>query len=662
MLPRSAVSGLVRIPWAGPRVLFRLHRRGFGFDRVTWDELAALVLEERPRHLSVDVFDTCLIRDLAGDESIELAISHRLSTAPDRPQDGDQASIIADELERELCRPVVGAVAALRTIRTVVPDITFVSDTGRSSELLIHLLRWRDLFEDGDRLFASCEVGATKSRGDLFSRVWTEKERSDGVWHVGNSSWADGVMAAGRGLRPFQIVEADLNRYEATMAETAGSEGPVIAGAARLARLDIEADVGVGKLTPRQADAQILGAGIGQALVAFDLWLADQVERENITSLGFLARDGELPMRIAHLLPADYWPGVSVAYLHCSRMVWSLASASAVGLDEWLAAGTKDENAFLETHRHDVPLMSLLARIGLTVEDLEHFGPGGFRALRSVPTDRPLPAEAVEAWHELLFDQQVGELILERSENRRQLLVDYVQGEGLRAGRLGLVDVGWRGRLAWHISQVLRSAGAEEPIHFHFGGTKIIPEVDSTVDIRRFAFDGSESDFFTSSPVSCVETLTASGKPRVTDYRRTAGGEVVPLFDGGEFDNDGDRADLWAGALRTAANIPSRKKLDEWGVIPTHLGQQARHLLALWWNSPTKVEAEAIARIMFERDEAGTAFCQVATPYQWRELAHLTPSVRAWRQGSEAITPAPVRQMVKAGRYVKSWSEGWNQQ
>jgi hypothetical protein len=441
------------------------------------------------------------------------------------------------------------------------------------------------------------------------------------------------------------------------MAEGAHGEGPAIAGAARSARLDIEHDVRSGTLTGAEADAQVLGAGIGQAIVAFDLWLADQVRREEVTTLGFLARDGELPMRIAQMFPADHWLGVSMSYLHCSRMVWGLASASAVGLDEWLRAGTKDENGFLETHRHDVPLASLLARIGITRDDLADLGQASHRGLIRVPLGEPLPAGAVDAWHGLLFDDRVGERILLRSNKRRQVLIDYARAEGLLEGRVGMVDVGWRGRLAWHISNVLRSAGAEEPIHFHFGGAKVIPEVDRAIDIRRFAFSGNEGDFFTSSPVSCVETLTASGKARVVDYRRNDDGGVIPVFGRSGFEGDGDRADLWAGALRTAAHVPSRKKLDEWGVGHDHLGPQVRALLACWWNDPTRAEVEAIAGIAFEHDEAGTAFCQVAIPYAWRELATKSPSQRAWRQGSEVITPSPARQLVRMGRALKVWSE-----
>jgi hypothetical protein len=650
VLPKDLVTGMAKAPWIGPRVLFRLHGRGLGFDAVTWPEAVEMVVRERPAEISLDVYDTCIIRDLAGDQPIELAIGHR-RTVDEVPESRDYAT----EMERELCRPVPGAVAGLRAMRSVVATVTFVSDTDRSSDLLIDLLRSFQLFEDGDRLFASCEVGATKSRGELFNRIWSEPGKAKSVWHLGNSTWADGAMAAKGGLRPVQIVEADINRYEAKLAEVAYSEGPAIASAARLARLDVANDLDQGKLSARQAEAQLLGADIaGQALVAFDLWLAEECQQFDVEHLGFLARDGELPMRIAQVLAADHWGNVSMAYLHCSRMVWALASASAVGLDDWIRAGTADSNAFLETQRHDVPLTALLSRIGVSVADVSSIKRPTHRDFLALDVHRPLPEDAVDLWHAVLSDPQIAELTIERSEARRRILIDYIRREGLAEGKVGLVDVGWRGRLAWHITSVMRSAGGQEPVHFHFGGTKVIPEVDQAITIRRFAFDGRTDDDLFVSPVSCVETLTASGKPRVVDYRRTSGGEVELVFGLSGEDDDGDRTDLWEGALRMASYIPSRKALDSWGVARTNLGPQIRELLAMWWNNPTRREAHAIADLAFEHDEAGTTFRPLASPYSLGELAGLSESPRAWPRGSEAVSPAPIRVLVRIAKRVRS--------
>ena len=200
--------------------------------------------------------------------------------------------------------------------------ITFVSDTDRSSTFLEELLGTHGLFEDGDRLFASCEEGATKSDGELFERIWPAIDRRT-VWHLGNHPWSDGTMAAAAGLQPFQLVEADLDRYESIMARAASGEGPVVAGSARRTRLDILDAERSGALSPQRARARLVGAGVGgQAMTAFNLWLAHQARESQLGRLGYLARDGELPLRMAQTMPADHWRDVTLAYLHCSRMSW----------------------------------------------------------------------------------------------------------------------------------------------------------------------------------------------------------------------------------------------------------------------------------------------------------------------------------------------------
>ncbi len=658
VLPPTVLTKLASVPWVGPRVLLRLHRRGLGFDAVSWAEFADAVRRERPRELSIDVFDTCLIRDLAGHRAIEEAILRRRATAtgPASPSINH-----AEELERELCRPVPGAPEALAAIRSVVGQVTFVSDTDRSAAFLVDLLREHGLFVDGDRLVASCEEDATKSDGDLFPRVFPEAQPST-VWHLGNHPWADGTMAAAAGLRPFHLPEADLDRYETIMTRSAGGEGAAVAGAARRARLDILADERSGSLGERAARARLVGAGVGgQALSAFNLWLTHRSREFGLTSLGYLARDGELPLRMARAMPSDHWSDISLVYLHCSRMNWSLASASAVGVENWMRAGRADDSAFLVTQVHDVPVSGLLARIGLEPDDVAGLG-GAHRSLAERSAGRPLPDEAVDEWHALLDDDRVAEIVTDRSEERRVLAVDYLAGQGMLDGPVGLVDVGWRGRLAWHISSVVRSAGAPDPVHLHFGGDKIIPEVDREITILRFAFqgDGSDADLTgddtVAARVPCVETFTASGKPRVVEYRRGDDGSVDLVFSpsmNGRLPDDGDRTDLWAGSLAVAANLPTRRQLERWAAQSVDLGSAVRTLLGRWRNTPTDDEVTSIAHLRFEHDEAGSSYHPLATPYSWEEVARRAGSRRAWVRGSEIMTPLSIRLAVSGGRRVK---------
>ncbi len=628
--------------------MYRLQRLDVGYSVSEWPEVVRAVTRLRPDVVSVDVFDTCLVRDLASDQAVERAIRLAADRSASSSPDG-----MAGEIERQLCRPVPGVEAHLREIRRADAEVVFLSDTDRPSELLIDLLRHHGIFADGDRLVSSCEAGSTKSDGRLFRSTWPDAGNGRVVWHVGNHLWADVAMAAAAGVIPRPLLEADTNRYERAMAARSGGYGPALAAAARLARLGIVADQRAGKLDPHRASVQRLGADVaGQAMAAFVLWVAEQCRVERVDHVGFLARDGELPFKVAAAMPADHWEGRSLRYIHCSRLTWSLAAASAIGVDRWLTEGTLDDDAFLHAKRHHVPLGALLARVGLTqadlVDDPDH------KWLAVLDQDTVLPEIAAADWEALLADPAVRERIAVRSDERLKLIVDRLRSEGMPAGRYGLVDVGWRGRLASQVSAVLAQVVGEEPVHFHFGGDKVLPDVDARVPIRRFAFDGVTDPFPIEAPVSCIETLTASGKPRVVDYRRAPDGSVELVFDRPAVGEAGDRSELWAGAMRMAELIPSRASLDRWGLAPESLAEETRQVLDRWWNRPTRHDADAFRGLTFEHDEAGTALRPLIRPYRLYELRRTEQGTsRQWPQGSAVISGRLMAGLVRSVRSAR---------
>ena len=645
-------SVLVRLPWIGPRIIYRLQLTGHGVPPLDWSEVARQVVRHRPDVVSVDVFDTCVVRELAGDVAIEHAITHAVEHGSDIPNhsgsDHADPVAVAARFERELCRPVPGAADALDRIRETDASVVFVSDTDRSSELLSNILAEHGIFVPGDRLIASCEAGATKSDGDLFPKTWPPGG-DDVVWHLGNHLWADVTMATMAGITPVPLLDADLNRYEAAMATDATGYGPALAGAARLARLAIDADRVTGVLDDRSAAIQSLGADVaGQTMVAFVLWIAEQCRELDIDHVGFLARDGELPWALAQAIPEDHWGGRSLRYLYCSRLTWSLAAASALGVEQWLAEGVAEHDAFLHAKRHQIPFDALLARIGLTPRDLadgsRHAGLAGLD-----PTS-PLPEYAADNWEGLLHDQSIREQIAVRADERFNLIVDYLRAADMPDGRYGLVDVGWRGRLAWHVSAVLSEVVGTEPVHLHFGGDKVITEVDAKIQIKRFAFDGLSRPHPIESPVSCIETLTASGKPRVVDYRRNQTGAVELVFDSRASAEAGGRQELWDGAARMAELVPSRKTLDDWGFTDRSLADEAKAVLDNWWNRPTRDEVEAFSEMTFEHDEAGTTFRPLVAPYHLSGFrrSEADGALRQWRQGSAVASSGPMAAVARA--------------
>ena len=91
------------------------------------------------------------------------------------------------------------------------------------------------------------------------------------------------------------------SRYEKVFVD-GGSTGVAIAEAARSARSHL------GHQGKSYDTAAAIGTQcIGMSMAAFLLWVRANCESENIDQAIFLARDGELPLKMAEAMPADYW-------------------------------------------------------------------------------------------------------------------------------------------------------------------------------------------------------------------------------------------------------------------------------------------------------------------------------------------------------------------
>ncbi len=636
--------------------MLRLHRAGFGFAAVSWTEFAERVERQRPDAVTVDVFETCVVRDLAGDRAVEEVATRWATRATvDGTDPGPNRVEAVAELEFDLCRPVPGAMESLDRVRAVVGPVVFISDTDRSSTLLTEMLERHGLFRAGDRLVASGEAMVTKSHGGLYDLIWTT--RPETVWHLGNSNWSDGVMAAAHGYQPFDLQAGNLSRYEAALCHDPSGMGPVLAGAARSARLQVEGEFEQGKLDERTFGLNRLGAQVaGPVMVSFALWIADQVREHGIDHLGFLARDGELPQLICERVPNPVLQRTDRSYVHLNRLAVTLATAPATGIDAWIEEGTHDQSDFLRARMYAISFGGLLQRIGFEPTDVTDVLGGSCPLARHNP-DEPLSESQTEDWLMLLANQSAKELVLARAEERRSLIVDYLDQLGLlSSAQPAFVDVGWRGRIARLIDTALLEHFANPPIHLHFGGDKVPPEVDDRVRIHRFAFPGTARIEPFDDPPSPVETITASGNPRVVDYERAPSGIIEPIFQPESTDvGRADRAELWRGAIAMAERLPDASRTSSWGLHHGPLDAEAREVLRLWWYEPDPDEVAAMRSFAFEGDEAGAQICAVATPYALGDIVGRNRVRRQWRQGSRAISPLPSKvglQVAMFGRRV----------
>ena len=378
----------------------------------------------------------------------ELAFAH----AVDEPRWRRWAEIEL-ELERALLVVVPSTVEQLRTDRLAGHPVRFVSDTYLPN---IDLRRWLvelGVASPGDALWASSAAHVTKSTGDLFTAMLrTEPFDVATALHIGDNVHSDVSGAARHGIPSRHSAECALTDEERAMEGfSVGTTGmsSLLAGASRASRLSLPATAS------RRAARDLALQVAGPVLSAWILWIFERAAALGLRRLFFVARDGEVLLRMARPLAERLGLEFDMQYVYANRQVVNLA-----GLD-WRDAPTA---SWIVEGAHAATLAEVLSRVELSVDDL----PRGLRD--SVPGSGRLGPGGAERAASLFQDEAVRALVAERAAKAKARAKAYFQHVGLMDDVPGaLIDVGWKGRVFAALRRVIGPPAAFRQTALYFG-------------------------------------------------------------------------------------------------------------------------------------------------------------------------------------------------
>lgn len=627
----------------GPREVFvesgrQLRRAGV----VTVDPpVYALAREEAVRDLTTDI----------GRHPTLAAIAAEVTSRLGLPAEAAR-TVAATELavEAETCRAVPGAAARLADLRTDTRHgVVFISDTSMPAEPLTALLTREGLFVAGDRLFTSSAVGASKQEGGLFDVVAAELGvAGDALHHIGDSRSSDLAHARLHGWNAELDTRAHLNGHERRLdREGTATDGlaPRLAGASRLGRLAAGAD-GV------DVSLAAVAGGVALPLLAgFGLWVLRQAQLLELDRLYFVARDGEVFLEVTQRLAEHAGAGVECRYLYGSRRSWQLAAYGSDGAaaGPWIPDDVPPESL---TARAVLALVDLTPADALAVVDLpaaqdgaadEPLGEAGWAALAAHLTAGPL-ATAADA----------------RAAARRDLLLRYLDQEGVTApGRVGLVDVGWTGRAARALEDVMLAGHRPLPAaHLFLGLTGSAPDrmgADLYARSRGWLLDearGRPARSGEVDPVMFVESFAMGREGHTVGYVDD-GGTVVPELSSAA----NPAAARWGFEdYRRALALALDALLDG---PPPDAGIDLRalvwHQLMSFWRAPGPAEAAAWGAQPYGEDFANARTHPLATAVTARRmLTRLGIGRPEWREptywlaGTIAVSPQPWQSLLRS--------------
>lgn len=576
----------------------------------------------------------------------ELAIALRLTEAQ-----CDRLMHLERALETELLRPVPGARDRVQAARDRGHCVVFTSDMYLSARFIQKQLARHGLWADGDKCYVSSEYGKSKASGELFREV----VRCEGVspaclLHCGNNPEAD-IQAAKRvGLQAEPCFGGNLNRYEEILESHAwATEGlsSTMAGASRLAR---RAVVVTG---PKQEALRDVSAGVvAPALVGYVLWILQRAQQLGLKRLYFVSRDGQILLEIARRLASKLNVSCELCYLYGSRKAWNLPAMTSV--DEEQLSWSWDSTDFFSVRRW-------LSRVSIEPEEIRE----SLNSIGLEEEDWSRSLSPREQWalrEALQEDDRLHELILERAAQKRQILIRYLEQEGLLdSAECGMVDVGWNGSLYYSLATVVSAAGGKPPVGLYFAMTGNRP-LDPRFSMPETYFfherlgvgfvrvpGGDDLDMrgerhLWRGLVTMLEVFCNADHGTVVDFR-DEGARVRPVL---KQESNQLAVDWGLPILRKTVYCFVEHLLLDSGLVNPWADVRAAtaEVLKCFWLGPTLDEAMAWGEFPFE-DGFGrdSRWSPLASSYRWKQVAGALTTARldkphrhVWFEGSMALT------------------------
>jgi len=541
--------------------------------------------------------------------------------------------------------------------------IAFVSDMHIGAHHFDKKLRELGLSEEGDTLLVSSDHGVSKSRGGrLFECLLTSEGVPPGhVTHYGNNGWSDVKMARKAGVSGHLCPAANPNRFENLLIEASDRcrELEQVASHSRDIRLHFGA---AGARPLRDIDlreeslAEIAASVVGPALVSFVLWVIRRCREESITTIRFLARDGELPCLIAGALPAHITEGLDLGMLEVSRRALTLPAASVIPLEDWLEAGLQ-AGSFLVQQYDRLPARDVIARVGLDLERHAHLlGPFGI-----TDPEKPLGETGLVNWRRAIQDESVRGVIRQASLHRLSATTAYLRDnlKGMAGTRTAMVDIGWTGQQATMLSAMVRHLGGLDPLHLHVGRLSDLPSA-VPVSIESWLFDERERSSPLENPVALFETFCVTTSGGVTGYEIERDGTVSVLRG-----HQGHEACVLAWGQPLLRDCVLKFARDAGAVMhglePDVLLEVCTELLREFWERPSRAEAAKWGEFPYEQDQAGLVVRKLANPYNLEQFkARFSDAYGGidWKAGSVELSPSPLRQILKVRERYRRRGKG----
>jgi hypothetical protein len=390
-----------------------------------------------------------------------------------------------------------------------------------------------------------------------------------------------------------------------------------------------------------------VAAGVTAPLLGnYVTWVLRWAQDQGLDELYFIARDGEIMLRVARALAPRIAPDIDCRYLHGSRQAWRTASIASAGTPpRWLAGSAESA---IPQHLFD--------EVGLSAAQV--FELTGLALAAPDRASHPVTGDGLAELESLMSDPRLQDAILDYSRRQRDAALRYFEEQGFGARPYGIVDTGWVGRSAKHLCSFLAGSSCQPPQRFFYVGLN--RGADGAAGPARplqqaWLFDedrGQGQPPSYSGFATMLETFCAGTAGRTVRYRDDdeAGPVLHPIRNEAML-RWGVR-DLQDTVADTVGNFVTS------GVDPSaryDLTDAIRNLLSDFWLRPSRAEAECWGQAPFEDEQLGLFDAPLAPPVDRSFVIAQARTGRlslrphyTWAAGTAQRSTAPWRQVLLA--------------
>ena len=407
----------------------------------------------------------------------------------------------AVESENLTANPAIKAV--IEKHRNQGDTICFISDMYLYRRFLTTVLEREGCLQKGEIVYVSCEEGARKSSGALYSKVHDLCRRPTAWEHYGDHPISDIRRARERGIKAH-LVQTCYTETEKKLTLTDSYALRCLAGLQRAARIK----------AGNSAHAAIAADFVAPAYIPYVHFVMQKAAEKGVKKLYFLSRDSYILQKIAEQ-SATLYPGIELKYLFVSRKALLLPYLKEPTAQKFLAVQDKQTIVGQNTEK-------LLRTLGTSSEEIKKRFHIEFN-FNKINNKK----EEQEFLGKIFGDRSAFKPHLKQmATEKRALLNEYFAQEGLLDGTSSaMVDVGWLGTTRLMINSILREEGCPDTLFFYYGVRG---------DVYSAEHGAYESYYKKGELTTTLTTLienyfSASPYPSTSGYERVDGA-IKPTF------------------------------------------------------------------------------------------------------------------------------------